>query len=158
MNYVATIKDLPACIVYSKCFTAPSYDAYFQIIPAIGQQVMAKYPDLKCTAPEYCYIIGLDGEYREQDIHSEFCEAVTERKPDFDDIVFKEVPAVTVISVMHKGPYSKISEAYAFILKWIEENGYQISGYDRAQYIDGIWNKENDEDWLTELQFPVIKK
>lgn len=158
MSYVATIKELPACIVYSKRFTAPNYDSFFQLIPAIGEQVTRKYPDLKCAAPEYCYNVYLDGEYRERDIHVEWCEAVTEKKPDFDDIIFKKVEPVTAVSVMHKGPYSTLSEAYAFTLKWIEQNGYQVSGFTRESHIDGIWNKENEADWLTELQFPVVKK
>ncbi len=158
MIYVATIKELPACTVYSKCLTAPSYDAYFQLIPAIGQQVAKKYPDLKCATPEYCYIVYLDGEYKEKDINIEYCEAVTEMRPNFEDIVFKQVEAVTAVSVMHKGPYSNLRDAYAFALKWIEENGYRISRYAREQYIDGIWNKEDEADWLTELQFPIEKK
>ncbi len=157
MSYVATIKELPSCIVYSKKLTAPSYDAYFQLIPAIGEQVMKKYPDLKAATPEYCYIVYLDGEYREKDINIEYCEAVDKMRPDFEDITFKKVEPVTAVSVMHKGPYSKLCDAYAFSLKWIEENGYKINGYAREQYIDGIWNKENEEDWLTELQFPIIK-
>lgn len=158
MSYVATIKELPACIVYSKRFTAPSYNSYFELIPAIGEQVSRKYPDLKCAVPEYCYIVYLDGEYRERDIHVEFCQAVTEKCPDFDDITFREIPAVTALSVMHKGPYPKLGEAYAFALKWIEDNGYQVTEPPRESYIDGIWNKENEADWLTELQFPIIKK
>jgi len=28
----------------------------------------------------------------------------------------------------------------------------------RESYIDGIWNKENVDDWLTEIQVPVAKK
>ena len=28
----------------------------------------------------------------------------------------------------------------------------------RECYIDGCWNKENEEDYLTEIQFPVNKK
>ncbi len=158
MSYVATIKDLPECIVYSKRLTAPSYNAYFQLIPAIGEQVMKKYPDLKAATPEYCYIVYLDGEYKEKDINIEYCEAVTELRPNFEDIVFKQVEAVTAVSVMHKGPYSKLGDAYAFALKWLEENGYQVSGCGREQYIDGIWNKEDENDWLTELQFPIVKK
>lgn len=158
MNYVATIKQLPACIIYSKRFTAAGYDTFFELIPAIGEQVAKKYPDLKCATPEYCYNVYLDGEYKEHDINIELCEAVTQRKPDFDDIIFKEVEAVTVVSVMHKGPYSALREAYAFMLNWIEENGYKTSDFARESYIDGIWNKESDADWLTELQFPVVKK
>ncbi len=56
---------------------------------------------------------------------------------------------------MHKGPYKKLPEAYAFALNWIEDNGYTIIGNPRESYIDGIWNKESDEDWLTEVQMPI---
>lgn len=59
---------------------------------------------------------------------------------------------------MHKGAYKDLNKAYAFAFKWIEENGYELSESPRESYIDGIWNKENEEDWLTEVQFPIRKK
>lgn len=158
MNYQAILKELPECIVFSKKMTIPSYDAYFQVIPEIGQKVHERYPDLKCVVPEYCFVCYLDGEYREKDINVEFCQAVEEMKPDFEDIHFKKIEAATAVSVMHKGPYSKLSHAYAYIFQWIEENGYVVTQNVRESYIDGIWNKENEEDWLTELQVPVMKK
>lgn len=158
MTYSAAIKETPACIVYSKKMTIPNYDAYFTVIPAIGEEVSAKYPELKCAAPEYCFVVYLDGEYRETDINIEFCEAVDRMYPDFGEIKFKAMPAVTVVSVMHKGPYTGLAEAYAFTVKWIEENGYTIAGNDRESYIDGPWNKESDADWLTEIQVPIVKK
>lgn len=43
-------------------------------------------------------------------------------------------------------------------MKWVEDNQYEITGPVRERYIDGIWNKENREDWLTEIQVPVSKK
>jgi DNA-binding transcriptional MerR regulator len=158
MNYTATIKNLPECIVYSKKMTLPNYDAYFDVIPAIGKQVAQKYPDLKCTVPGYCFTIYLDGEYKERDIHIEFCEAVNKMKEDFDDIHFKKMDSIPALSLMHKGAYSNLSKAYAYAFKWIEENGYVASASPRESYIDGIWNKESMDDWLTELQIPVIKK
>lgn len=158
MNYQATIKELPACIVYTRETVIPNYETYFQLIPAIGAQVMAKYPDLKCTVPEYCFVKYLDGEYKEKDIHIEFCEAVDKKKEDFEDIKFKQLEAVSAVSVMHKGPYSQLSGAYSFIMKWIEENGYVGTDSPRESYIDGIWNKGSDAEWLTEIQIPVVKK
>ena len=158
MNYQATIKEIPSCTVYSKIMTVPNYDAYFELIPAIGQKLVEKYPDLKCATPAYCFIAYLDEEYKEEDINVEFCEAVTEAREDFDDIVFKEIPAVTVVSVMHKGPYSELRDAYAYAFDWVEKNGYQIADSPRENYIDGIWNKEDEADWLTELQIPINKK
>lgn len=158
MNYQAVIKELPECIVYSKRLVVPNYDAYFEVIPAIGKEVMEKYPDLKCTVPEYCFIIYLDGEYREKDINVEYCEAIDKLKPDFGDIKFKKMEPITAVSVMHKGAYVNLTRAYTYIFKWIEENGYSVADYPRESYIDGIWNKESDEEWLTELQIPVVKK
>jgi DNA-binding transcriptional MerR regulator len=157
MNYQATIKEIPSCTVYSKVMIVPNYDAYFDLIPKIGEKLVKKYPDLKCATPAYCFIAYLDEEYKEEDINVEFCEAVTEARENFDDIVFKEIPPVTVVSVMHKGPYSELRDAYAYALDWVEKNGYQIADSPRENYIDGIWNKQNDEDWLTELQIPIKK-
>ena len=34
----------------------------------------------------------------------------------------------------------------------------QIVGFPRERYIDGVWNKENIADWLTEIQVPVEMK
>lgn len=158
MDYQATIKEIPSCIVYSKVMTVANYDAYFEVIPEIGRVVMEKYPELKCATPEYCFIAYMDEEYKEQDINVEYCEAVSEAKEDFDDIVFKEIPPMTVVSVMHKGPYGDLRDAYGYAFDWIEKNGYQISGSPRENYIDGIWNKQSEDDWLTELQVPIIRK
>lgn len=158
MNYQAITKELPECIVYSKRMTVPDYDAYFELIPALGKKIVQKYPDIKCTVPEYCFIIYLDGEYKEKDINVEFCEAIDQLKPDFDDIKFKKIESITAVSVMHKGAYAGLPRAYAFAFKWIEENGYAVADAPRESYIDGIWNKENEEDWLTELQVPIVKR
>ena len=45
---------------------------------------------------------------------------------------------------------------YEILFKYIEENGYKIAGSIRESYIDGVWNKENESEWLTEIQVPVI--
>lgn len=158
MSYQAIIKELPECIFYSMETVIESYDKYFELIPPLGEKVMKKYPDLKCATPEYCFVKYLDGEYRDKDIHIEYCEAVNKIKPDFDNIKFKEINPVKAVSVMHKGPYSNLTSAYAFAVKWIDDNGYIISDVPRESYIDGIWNKESEEDWLTEIQIPIIKK
>ena len=140
MDYQATIKDLPSCIVFSKTMTVPDFSAYFEVIPALGRAVKAANPDLKCATPEYCFITYLDGEYKERDITIKYSEAVEEYGVESDGIVFEEAPAVTVASVMHRGSYADLPRAYAFAMDWIEQNGYRASGLARESYIDGIWN------------------
>jgi len=158
MNYSATIKELPAAVVYSKRMMIPNFSAFFCTVPEIGQTITAKYPELKCAVPEYCFVVYLDGEYKEKDINIEFCEAVDKIYPDFDDFIFKEIKAAAAVSVMHKGAYSNLREAYAYVFKWIGENGYEACDNPRESYIDGIWNKESENDWLTEIQVPIAKK
>ena len=51
--------------------------------------------------------------------------------------------------------YDSIGEAYAFIMRYAEQNGFHAAGPVRECYIDGIWNKESEEEWLTEIQLPV---
>jgi len=48
-------------------------------------------------------------------------------------------------------------KAYAAVIQFAENNGYRITGPFRESYIDGIWNKESEEEWLTEIQLPVEK-
>ena len=155
MNYQATIKDLPSCIVYSKTMTVPDFSAYNEVIPAIGRAVKAANPNLKCAAPEYCFITYLDGEYKEKDINIQYNEAVTEFGNEVDGIYFRETNPVTVASVMHKGSYADVPQAYAFVMDWVESNGYRVTESSRESYIDGIWNQADEADWLTEIQVPI---
>lgn len=82
-------------------------------------------------------------------------EAVTSFGKENDHIKFKKLPEAKVLCIYHKGSYSNIGEAYAFLMKYAEQNGYTVAGLTRECYIDGIWNKESEEDWLTEIQLPI---
>ena len=41
--------------------------------------------------------------------------------------------------------------------EWIASNGYVITSPPRYSYVDGIWNQEDLEKWLTVSQVPVEK-
>ena len=158
MNYQVTIKDIPSCIVYTKRMTVPDYGAYFEVLPALGRAVMQANPGLECATPEYCFISYLDGEYKESDINIEYNEAVTTFGNEVDGIFFRELPAVHVATVMHKGSYADLPQAYAFLMEWVEKNGYRVAVSPRESYIDGIWNQKEEADWLTEIQIPIEKR
>ena len=51
--------------------------------------------------------------------------------------------------------YDTLHESCAALLNYIEENSYEICGNIRESYIDGVWNKETEREWLTEIQVPV---
>ena len=72
-----------------------------------------------------------------------------------DNIKFRQLPETKVISIFHKGAYDQIGEAYAYIMKYAEENGFEAAGLARECYIDGIWNRESVDEWMTEIQLPI---
>jgi len=157
MRYEVVLKDLPRVLVYSVRMIVESYDSYFDVIPKIGEECVASNPDVHCREdPPYSFIIYHDGEYRDRDIDIELCESVNKRGVDTDRIKFKTIERVpTAVCVMHKGPYSALRAAYAAAYKWIEENGYSATDDPRESHIDGIWNREDPADWVTEVQVPV---
>lgn len=155
MNYQAVIKEIPAYTVFAAQYTIPNYTALNEIMPTLGEKVGKANPGLKCVEPNYCFNIYLDDEYKDTDINVEICQAVTRRGQDGEGFVFKDIPAATVVSVLHRGAYEEMRSAYAYVMQWVEQNNYQVAGQVRESYIDGIWNKDNIEDWLTEIQVPV---
>jgi DNA-binding transcriptional MerR regulator len=160
MRYEVVMKELPGALTYGKRMVVESYDSYFSVIPKIGEAAMAINPGLRCLEnPPYCFIIYHDGEYKDHDIDIEFCEAVTGRGNGKlpDGVVFKTIARVPQAAcVLHKGPYDTLPEAYAAVYKWIEDKGFLPAESPRESYIDGIWNKESPDDWLTELQVPIL--
>ncbi|HJJ48315.1 MAG TPA: MerR family transcriptional regulator [Methanocorpusculum sp.] len=154
-NYTVTIKDIPSYTVFSCTMKIDRYEDLMTEIPAMGEKLAAANPNLKCVEPDYCFRVDLDHEYRESNITLEYCQAVCEAGTPVDNIIFKTIPAVKVASILHRGPYSRFGDAYAFVFKWIEDNGYTVAGDPRECYIDGIWNCESEEDWLSEIQVPI---
>ncbi|MGN0346852.1 MAG: GyrI-like domain-containing protein [Lachnospiraceae bacterium] len=67
-----------------------------------------------------------------------------------------EIPAVPMAAcIFHNGSYDTLHKSYGVLLQHIEEKGYEICGNIRESYIDGVWNKESENDLLTEIQIPV---
>ena len=155
MKYQVTEKVIPEKIIYTAQTVLKTYSDLMQWIPLVGQECLKLNPNIKCADPPYEFCEYLDGEYKETDIRIRHNEAVTEFGKENELIKFKTLPEAKVLSIYHKGSYANIGEAYAFLMKYAEQNGYITAGLTRECYIDGIWNKESEEDWLTEIQLPI---
>lgn len=154
LKYNVILKSLPEVIVASMRIIMPDYNSLCDIMPSMGSEM--ERLGCVCAIPEYCFNIYHDGEYKEKDVDVEVCEAVTEMKEDSEMIKFKKIHKVEKAAcVLHKGSYNDFPKAYAAVLNWIEKNGFELIGNPRESYIDGIWNKDSEDEWLTEIQFPV---
>ncbi len=150
------IKKIPEVTVCTMEKKIESYDALFEIMPQMGEEM--ENLGCICAQPEYCFTQYLEPGYRENDIHIEVCQAVTEQKENAQNVQFKVLPETEAACVFHKGSYDNFHKSYAVVLNYIEENGYEICGNIRESYIDGVWNKDKTEDWLSEIQIPVIRR
>lgn len=151
---VPELKPLPGVIVASMRTRIPCYDTFFDIVPKMGDYMRSV--GAVCREPPYCFTIYHDGEYRDSDIDVEICEAVVAHCRESDRVKFKTIDEVPLAAcLMHKGPYSTFHRTYNALFGWIPANGYRAVGNPRESYIDGIWNKDDPEDWLTEVQVPI---
>lgn len=155
MKYQVTIKQIPKTIVYYSEKRLKNVADKLKFVPECGAEAKRLNPDLKCTVPEYEFCEYLDDEFKENDVLIRHNEAVESFGAENENIKFRELPETRVLSVFHKGAYENLGEAYAYIIKYAEENGYKVIGKARESYIDGMWNKEKTEDWLTEIQLPI---
>lgn len=155
MKYQVTLKEIPSVIVYYTELRVMAFSDMMKLIPELGAECRRLNPQIKCAKPGYEFCEYLDEEYKQSDILIRHNEVVDQMGKESDRIKFREVPAVRVLSILHRGAYDEIGEAYAYIMKYAEDNGYKVSGFARECYIDGIWNKESVEDWLTEIQLPI---
>lgn len=154
-SYKAIEKVLPACIVYYSKGIIEDYSKLTEFVLNVGSEVRENNPTLKCANPEYCFVCYGSKEYKEKDVEVEYFEAVQNFGKESDNVKFKKIEAQKAICVEHKGAYCKLNEAYAFAVNWVKQNAYEICGDIRERYVDGCWNKKNEDEYLTEIQIPI---
>lgn len=154
-------KIIPSYYVYYKEGTLKDYSEASTFIQSSGIECLELNPSIKCVEPDYCFINYLDGEYKNKNIKVRYCQAVVKDDKPFNEnenIKFMNIPKTKCICIYHRGSYEKLGSSYGKIMKYIENNELEIIDYPRECYIDGIWNKDNIEDWLTEIQIPIKQK
>ena len=150
------IKTIPETTVAFMRIRLESYDCLFDRMPEMG--ALMEKAGCECALPEYCFTAYPESGYKDGDIPVEICESVVEAKKEIGDLKFKTMPEIQAACVFHKGSYRTFSESYETVLRYIEENGYEIAGEIRESYIDGVWNKDDESRWLSEIQVPVRRK
>lgn len=157
MNYEVIMKKLPEYTVYYKEGKIKDFSEITDFILTSAKECMSANQNIKCKSPDYCYVNYLDSEFKQKDLKIRYAQAVETEGVSTENIKFTKLEPVEAVCIYHKGSYENLPTAYHFIMKYIEENHYQIVESPRERYIDGMWNKEQEEDWLTEIQVPVEK-
>ena len=150
-----SIQSLPEIIVASHREVLPDYAAIGSMCVEIIAPEMQRL-GCKCPPPGYCFTVEHDREYKPTDVDIEYCEQVEEMGEDSAIIQFKHLPAVPkALCMKHVGPYERFYESYIEAFRYIEEHGYKPVGLFRTCYVDGVWNQEDPEKWLSIIQIPI---
>ena len=150
------MKTIPETTVALMRVRLHSYDCLFDRMPEMG--ALMEKTGCECALPEYCFTGYPEPGYRDADILVEICEAVVAAKKETGGLRFKTLPEIQAACIFHKGSYRTFPESYETVLRYVEENGYEITGQIRESYINGVWNRDDESEWLSEIQVPVRKR
>ena len=154
-DYEVVIKQVEPQLVAGVRDTLPAY-------PAVGRLFDEVYGYLaRCGVnglAEVGVAIWHDDEYKTSDIDGEAAVYLKRPIPEGERVKVYELPAATMASVVHKGAFNRLSQAYEALGRWIEANGYKIVGPNREVYLYCAQPvRQDDESYVTEIQFPVEK-
>jgi effector-binding domain-containing protein len=154
-TYEVVLKKVPAMTVASVRDIIPTYSSQ----DGLWQELGAYLARHKSTPLSPCFTMYHDTEYKERDVDAEVCEHVQGPLLDEGRVKVHQLPAVTVASVIHQGPYDGLGAAYDALAAWVEANGYRIVGPNREIYLQNVADHgiTDPANLVTEVQFPVEK-
>jgi effector-binding domain-containing protein len=148
------VKEVAPITIASVRATIPGYASigslYGELFAHLGRS--GGWP----TGP--CMALWHDTEYKEADVDGEAAVPIGGAIPEGGRVKVYELPAATVASTVHNGSYARLGDAYTALLTWIERNGYRVTAPNREIYLyagNGNDVRQDDESYVTEIQFPV---
>jgi effector-binding domain-containing protein len=150
------IRDVPAQRIVGKKGTGSYSETISRLMPGLCSQIFSEENQkngLKVTGP--FMTLYHDGEYREKDATMECVAPIAGRIVLSDpEMEVRTLPAGKVLSLIHKGSYNKLHEAWSRIGAYAEEREFVPNGLHREVYLSDP-HVVSEEDLLTELQIPV---
>lgn len=153
--YKITVKNIPECTVFFRTASVESNRKLYDFINDTEREFFTRYCDLKTAVPDYCFLTYLDNEYRSENMTVEYSMAVAPCKREADGTVLKHLNECRAACLYFNGSNKYIGEAFAYLYDWINKSGYKPCDAPRERYIDGMWNVDCVDRWITEIQIPV---
>jgi len=156
MKYSATLKTLPERYVASVRKVIPSYEQE----STLWNLLMSETAGMNLQIAEDCLSLSIfhDETYKESDVDVEIQMSVKGSYKNTENVVFKTVPAVEIVSVTFKGGYEQITEVNQAAANWVSDMGYEFSGPMFCIYHVSPAQTQNPDEFVTEACFPVKKK
>jgi effector-binding domain-containing protein len=153
MAYDVVIKSLPKLRIASVREVVPTYPAIGALYPKVAERMGPKMAQVGISVA-----IWHDKEHKERDVDAEAGFVLRGDVGRVEGVNIYDLLETTAAFTVHNGAYQRLSEAYDALLKWVAENGYEISGPVREMYVHMTKPvRQDDESYVTEIQVPVKK-
>jgi hypothetical protein len=157
------IKTIPAHIAYTMEFDIRDYNEFFDEASGVNRlqllsdRVESENPDVHVPdiPNDYNYFTHEAGKPISTPMHVQYFDMVNAFGTDCRSYRFVQVEEVIAATMEHEGPFDTVAETYDYMYRWIEENGFAISGDGRSKAIHGPWDRENPKEYLIEIQIPI---
>lgn len=150
------IKEVATQRIVGKKGTGSYGETISRLMPALCSQIFSEEnqkSNLKVTGP--FMTLYYDSEYREKDATLECAAPITGRIVLTDpEMEVTTLPGGKCLTLIHKGSYTKLHEAWSRIGAYAEEKEFVACGYHREVYLSDP-DTVPEEDLLTELQIPI---
>jgi len=150
------VKETPALRMVGKKGIGSYGETISRLMPDLCRQLFSEENQkngLKVTGP--FMTLYHDCEYREKDATIECAAPITGRIVLSDpDMEVRTLPGGKCLSLIHKGPYPRLHEAWSRIGTYAEERGFVANGPHRELYLNDPC-VVSEEELLTELQIPI---
>ena len=156
MKYDVILKELPQRNVASVRKIIPNYECEGVLWKQYSEE--AAPLSVRPANPEYCIAIFHDPTHLNQDVDVEIQMSVVGRYQDTENIRFKTVPPIQMVSVTFNGGYEQIAAIGETVAGWVAANGYDFNGAMFNIYHVSPGHDPNPEKWVTEACYPVQKK
>jgi len=105
------------------------------------------------------FTIYHDMDYREKDVDMEICAPVTRMGESTNGFVYRNTESVPIMAcTMVYGSFENIAGAFFSFANWLQEhNQHKMAGTSRQIVHRGPWNEESSDQYLTEIQVPLMK-
>jgi len=153
MNDEPTVKEIPALRVISKTDVGTYAEVTPRLIGELFSILMGPQGrQARIAGPPMA--IYHDEEYKETDATVEMAIPISGRIEAEEGVEIRTIPAMKVMTAIHKGPYNQVGAAWGRLFKHLETNGIMPAGKARELYLNDP-NETSETELLTEVQVPI---
>lgn len=156
MTYDISTKTVDAIPVLYQAHRVPQSEiggVLAETLPAVFGYVMEN--GLQPAGHPFVRYTGMSSAFFEIEAGIPLVTAPEEAPAEDTAIISGELPAGTVATTIHKGPYEGLQGAYAALELWVNDSEYDAAGAPWEIYFTDPGEVPNPADWRTEVSFPI---